>query len=515
VKPLQKNIKETHYNFLFESVQLVSILKTRVSRVANAAIFFTLALIQIIIVSWISVSQERKSEYLDIQWITQRYILGFYISINPMADPRFTAILVALTAGLQLLLLAFLVNVVFSNKNMIQIYPEPLYGPLYATEEAPLVEKTLNIVSQVSKKARIKVSKVFVYRKSVPNAFSLDLLPIPFFRKPYLVLNTNVLEILSDNEIEAVIAHELAHVKNSDSLIRLILSIPRLFLNLVYLFIYLQIVTGILDALFDTLNLVIALERIIFLGLVYLILAIVTKVTVHFLSSANHQAEYLSDYFAAKLVGSDVLINSLIHLGQRSETMQVLSREIEWLSSLSEEKKVSSTFMRKVYQRFPKTQLNEDVAREIAPSLFLEEKFEELVTNYGIDLDVTTRSQLIKAAVPALLERRSKYFATAKDEETFEADFTPSILKEKTIDWRRFDYNASQTLEKEEISRFIATLIAQPDKMVFEHELFQTAEKNSDHPSFRDRILTIYRIFHLKEYEEIVEEVAKEAKALT
>jgi Zn-dependent protease with chaperone function len=491
---------------------LVSILRTRVSRIANAAIFFTLALVQIIIVSWISISQEEKSEYLVIQWITQHKFLGFYISINPMADPRFTVILVALTAGLQLLLLAFLVNIVFSNKNMIQIYPEPIYGPLHAPEETPIVEKTINLVSRVSKKARIKVSKVYMYRKSVPNAFSLDLIPIPFFRKPYLVLNTNVLEILSDDEIEAVIAHELAHVKNSDSLIRLILSIPRLFLNLVYLFIYLQIVTGILDALFDALNFGIAIERIIFLGLIYVVLAIVTKVTVHFLSSANRQAEFLSDYFAAELVGSDVLINSLIHLGQRSETMQVLSREIEWLSSLSEEKEASRTFMRKVYQQFPKTQLNEDVARKIAPSLFLEAKFDELVTNYGIDLDVTIRSQLIKAAVPALLERRSKYFDTLKDEETAEADLIPSVLKEKTIDWRHFDYNASQTLEKEEILSFIATLIAQPDKMVFEHELFQTAEKDSDHPSFRERILTIFRTFHLKEYEEIVEQVTKKAK---
>jgi Zn-dependent protease with chaperone function len=398
---------------------------------------------------------------------------------------------------------------------MIQIYPEPIYGPLYAPEETPIVEKTINLVSRVSQKARIKVSKVFMYRKSVPNAFSLDLIPIPFFRKPYLVLNTNVLEILSDNEIEAVIAHELAHVKNSDSLIRLILSIPRLFLNLVYIFIYLQIITGILDALFDTLNFYIAIERIIFLGLVYLILAIVTRITVHFLSSANHQAEYLSDYFAAELVGSDVLINSLIHLGQRSETMQVLSREIEWLSNLSEEKKVSSTFLRKVYQRFPKTQLNEEVAREIAPSIFLETKFDELVTNYGIDLDLTTRSQLIKTAVPALLERRSKYFDTVKDEETAEADFIPSVLKEKTIDWRHFDYDSSQTLEKEEISNFIATLIAQPNKMVFEHELFQSPEKDTDHPSFRDRILTIYRTFNLKEYEEIVRQVNKESKIHT
>ncbi len=476
-------------------------------------IFFTLALVQIVIVSWISVSQEPKPEYLKFQWITQRHILGFYISINPMADPRFTALLIVLTAGLQLLLLGFLVNIVFSNKNMVQIYPESLYGPSYAPEEAPLVDKTVELVTRVSRKVRIKVKKIFVYRKAVPNAFSLDLLPIPFFRRPYLVLNTNVLEILDDKEIEAVIAHELAHIKNSDSLIRLILSIPRLFLNLVYIFLYLQIITGILDAIFDTLNPGIAFERIIFLGLVYLVIAFVTKITVHFLYSANRQAEYLADYFAATLVGSDVLINSLIHLGQRSETMQVLSREIEWLSSLSEDKKPSSPFLRNIYQRFPKTQLNEDVAREIAPKLFLEEKLEEFVTHYGIDLDIETRKHLVNRAVPVLLEKRAKYFATIDDDETDEADFTPSILKEKTIDWRHFDYDASSTLEDEEIDSFIATLIAQPEKMVFEHELFQTAEKNSDHPSFRERILRIYRIFHLSKYEKIVKHITAETRS--
>ncbi|MFX1282699.1 MAG: M48 family metallopeptidase [Promethearchaeota archaeon] len=491
---------------------MVSILRTRVSRISNAVIFFALALVQIVIVSWISISQEAKPEFLEFQWITQWHFLGFYISINPMADPRFTVLLIVLTAGLQLLLLGFLVNVVFSNKNMVQIYPEPLYGPSYAPEEAPLVDKTIELVTRVSKKVRIKVKKIFVYRKAVPNAFSLDLLPIPFFRRPYLVLNTNVLEILNDNEIEAVIAHELAHVKNSDSLIRLILSIPRLFLNLVYIFIYLQIVTGILVAIFDTFNPGIALERVIFLGLMYLIIAIVTKITVHFLSSANRQAEYLADYFAATLVGSDVLINSLIHLGQRSETMQVLSREIEWLASLSEEKKPSSTFLGRIYQRFPKTQLNEDVAREIAPKIFLEEKLEELVTHYGIDLDIGERIQLVNRAVPVLLKKRAKYFISLekKREKENEVDLTPSILKAKTIDWRHFDYNASQTLEDEEIESFIATLIAQPDKMVFEHELFQTPEKDGDHPNFRERILRIFRIFHLNEYEKIVEQIASE-----
>lgn len=475
--------------------------RAKISRILNAAIFFLLTFVQMIIVSWISISQIPKSQDLV-------RILGFYISFNPFADLRFTAVLVLLTAGLQLLLLAFLVNIVFSNKNMIQIYPEPLYGPAHAPEETPLVEKTIELVTRVSKKAGIKVKKIFVYRKAVPNAFSLDLLPIPLFRRPYLVLNTNVLEILSDIEIEAVIAHELAHVSHGDSLVRLVLSIPRLFLNLAYLFIYLQILTGILNAVFFSLDLASAIERSIFLVLIYLILIFVTKITVRFLYSANHQAEYLADYFAAQLVGSDVLINSLIHLGQRSETMQVLSREIDWLQSLSGERKASVSFMRNIYQRFPKTQLNEDIAREIAPKIFLEEKIDQLITNYGIDLDFDMKKILIAQAVPTLLQRREKYFANL---ENGDKDFTPSFLKAKTIDWRRFDSDSSQTLEAEEIDGFIATLIAQPDKMVFEHELFQSSEKpDNDHPSFRDRILKIFRIFHLDKYETIRAQVLQE-----
>jgi len=134
--------------------------------------------LQIIVVSWISISQVRKSDFYI-------KILGFYVSITPFADLRFTALLVLLTAGLQVLLLAFLVNIVFSNKNMVQIFPEPLYGPTHAPEETPLVEKTIELVTKVSRKARIKVKKIFVYRKAVPNAFSLDLSPIPFFRYPY------------------------------------------------------------------------------------------------------------------------------------------------------------------------------------------------------------------------------------------------------------------------------------------------------------------------------------------
>jgi len=487
---------------------MVSIRRIRVSRLINSSIFFLLTLLQMIIVSWISISQvpDEGSEFAFTK------ILGFYISINPFSELWFTAVLVILTGGLQILLLAFLVNVVFSNKNMIQIYPLPKKGVAHSPEEEQLVNKTINIVSKVSTRAKIKVKKIFVYRKSVPNAFSLDLIPIPFLRRPYIVLNTNVLEILSEKEIEAVVAHELAHVKHGDSLFRLILSIPRLFLNLAYIFIYLQVLTGIQNALFENFRPIDALERTLFLGLIYIIIAILTKFTVRFLYTANRQAEFLSDYFAAQLIGSGILINSLIHLGQRSETMQILYHEIEWLNSLAGEKKPSADFMRNINQRFPRTQLNEDVARELAPKIFLEEKLDQLMAAYGLKIDKDYQDQLIMQAVPSLLEKRSVYFDSMRENKEV---LTPSMLKEKTIDWRSFDSDESYYLEAEELDNFIITLLSHPQKMVFENELLQTQEKDSDHPSFRTRILQIYKIFHLQNYNKILNQLTIQKVATT
>jgi len=198
------------------------------------------------------------------------------------------------------------------------------------------------------------------------------------------------------------------------------------------------------------------------------------------------------------------LINSLIHLGQRSEAMQVLLKEIEWLHSLSSDKKPSMNFIRNIYQRFPKTQLNEDVARDLAPRLFLEEKLQELVKYYDLVLEEGIMSQLVDPAVPLLLEKRKKFFTTLKDEKQ---ELKPSVLKEKTIDWRRFDLDANRILEAHEVDMFIESLVMQPDKMVFEHELFLTDDKDRDHPGFRARILNIYRFFHPNKYEQIITKI--------
>lgn len=230
-----------------------------------------------------------------------------------------------------------------------------------------------------------------------------------------------------------------------------------------------------------------------------------------FLYSANRKAEFLADYFSAQLTGSDILINSLIHLGQRSETMQILSHEIEWLNSLAGEKKPSNKFMRDINLRFPRTQVNEDIAREIAPRIFLEEKINQLTSIYGLKIDSEYQDQVIKDAVSTLLERRTKFFESLNEEDN---GYKPSELKEKTIDWRRFDSNESYFLETDELASFIITLLSHPQKMVFEHEILHTPEKDSNHPNFRTRILQIYKTFHPERYEAILNQILEKSTSL-
>src|SRR5436190_17867398 len=64
------------------------------------------------------------------------------------------------------------------------------------------------IVEEKSKMLKIKEPKLFITQDPYPNAFTLG------YKNPYsVVLNSSLVEGLTEEELEAVIAHELGHVK--------------------------------------------------------------------------------------------------------------------------------------------------------------------------------------------------------------------------------------------------------------------------------------------------------------
>ena len=75
------------------------------------------------------------------------------------------------------------------------------------------------IIAEQSKKIAVKEPKLFINQDPYPNAYTIG------YKNPYsIILSSSLVEALSESELEAVIAHELGHVKFNHSRISSIIS---------------------------------------------------------------------------------------------------------------------------------------------------------------------------------------------------------------------------------------------------------------------------------------------------
>jgi heat shock protein HtpX len=109
------------------------------------------------------------------------------------------------------LIFAFLMNFVayfFSDKIVLK-----MYRAREATEaEAPMLYR---IVRSLTQKAGMPMPKVYVIPNQSPNAFATGRNP----NHAVVAATEGIMQILSEDELAGVMAHELAHVKHRDILI--------------------------------------------------------------------------------------------------------------------------------------------------------------------------------------------------------------------------------------------------------------------------------------------------------
>jgi heat shock protein HtpX len=135
-----------------------------------------------------------------------------------------TALLLGLMSGLLLvigqvlggsngMLLAFIFAVVmnfgsywFSDKIVLR---------MYKAQEVGAGHRLYGIVERLSRQADLPMPKVYIIPEPSPNAFATGRNP----SHAAVAATEGILQILSDAELEGVIAHELAHVKHRDILI--------------------------------------------------------------------------------------------------------------------------------------------------------------------------------------------------------------------------------------------------------------------------------------------------------
>ena len=96
----------------------------------------------------------------------------------------------------------------FSDKIVLKLYgAEPV-----SEEEMPELHDT---VARLAENARIPKPQLYRNSMSVPNAFATGRSP----KKGVVCVTDGLLQQLNDEEVAGVIAHELAHIKNRDTLI--------------------------------------------------------------------------------------------------------------------------------------------------------------------------------------------------------------------------------------------------------------------------------------------------------
>ncbi len=154
--------------------------------------------------------------------------LAFLIGLSTL----FFAVILSLIGTLNIILLVSFV-VIF---NLIQWLIAPyMIDSMYKVKEISRKDnlKIYDMVENLSKKAKIKMPKVMIAKIPIPNAFAYGS-PIAGRR---LAVTEKLLDTLEDEEVEAVIGHELGHLKHRDVQIMMFASVlPAIFYFIGYSF---------------------------------------------------------------------------------------------------------------------------------------------------------------------------------------------------------------------------------------------------------------------------------------
>ncbi|MFW9945183.1 MAG: M48 family metalloprotease, partial [Candidatus Sifarchaeia archaeon] len=230
-------------------------------------------------------------------------------------DPRASASLFAIICIFQLLLVYYVAIAMQRSPDLIRLYPKfekPKEWTIqYSRDE--IVEWT----QEVAKKCEVSVRTIYLMKSPLPNAFTFSLPGLG----STVAVHSNILDILQPDEVKAILAHEVGHISNRDSVIQIFARMPAFFVDTIYLYIYLRIVMGITNAIFLHSNLEWAGIRIGMLLVFFFFSRFLSVITQAVMQKGSREAELLSDYHAAEMVGVEPTINGLIRLGQRSEAV--------------------------------------------------------------------------------------------------------------------------------------------------------------------------------------------------
>jgi len=329
------------------------------------------------------------------------------------------------------------------------------------------------------------IKRIYLTDTSIPNAMTMDVVPLPFIRSSWIVLDANVLEILDERETKAVIAHELGHVKRLDGIVNIFRYGINFYVFLAYLIILLEMVRLIIA---DTPVALEILVRVGFLLLLILVIWAFTLLNRLLLNYSRRQSELMADYFAAQRIGRNHIINALVLLGQRLDVISAFGTEFRWLGSRESKKDVSREFLQGL-KDLPPEELSKEISREKAVHIYVQQRLKNLKEELYVPLTDEQINDLTVEASKKLLSLREEQLEKGLMRDRKIA----SELSKLTIDWFLSDTDKDLYLKDEEVDNLVKEIIGNPNKELFEHDLYpRRAILVRDHPSMKDRIIFLY-----------------------
>jgi Zn-dependent protease with chaperone function len=427
--------------------------------------FLIFDLIQILIVSIL---------YLDESTL---FVVGIDFSrTNPIASASLFFTIIAL----QVILIYLTAYRVLQQKDLVELYPT--FNEPEGFRSRFSRDQIVMWTQELARKSKVNVSKIYLMNSALPNAFTFAL---PLMGS-VVVVHTNTLEVLNEDEVKAIITHELGHIKNQDSIVQIFTRMPSFFIDIIYLYIYLRLALAVVNSVVAS-DIYSAGIRLFILVIFFLLSRLLTVISRLFMQKASRSAEFQCDYHAASILGSEATINALIRLGQRVEAITVLVEEIQWLESLNPERArpVEPAELMNMITKYPLDGIDEANAREVAPEVFLSTRLKNLREIYGVKLDDKQIEDAVEPAIPELRKKRNDVKPVSE-----------ATKKLETVDWRRVDYDSNRRLSKDELVDLLKLLRENPNKMLFDREVGVNMLV-LDHPDFRRRVLFIADEFGL------------------
>ncbi len=336
------------------------------------------------------------------------------------------------------------------------------------------------------------IRRIYLTDTSIPNALTIDVLPLPLIRRSWIVLDANILEVLEEREIKAVISHELGHVKRFDGIVNLFRFGVNYLVFLAYAFLIVSIIYHIIAD-----KPVVALDialKIVYLLVVLFIIYIFTIINNLLINFSRRQSELVADYYSARTIGRNHIINALVLLGQRMDVISAFGAEFKWLGSLEGKENLTREFIQGL-KTLPPKEITKKISREKAVSIYVSQRLKNIRDDLFVPLTNDQINKLTEVSSKKLLKVREN---SVENGFAIHRQLKADIHK-LTIDWLSIDKDKDLYLQDEEIDNLIKIIKRNPEKELFEEEIQKRRTIiGYDHPSIKQRILFLYEALENK-----------------